>query len=290
MAVHYGIKVVWGWPDEFKAINGIAPLAGKITLRFSNTSFATVQVNDGPELVLTDKGTHWEPCGELGKPNPIPGGSSMPSSLQSNEPILGKVGTHPEYQVHSALGKICLGPPGTRKLFPRGKDSGDQSRPSEWMEEKKSKKRAESLCFKQKYYLRRHYGAPSDEVEFSAWYADFVSQKAKRSAEARERSLARQRAYGKRPEIRARHRAWEQKNRLEHPEKWRAMDERYRNKPEVKVKKLLRRRLQTSVENQKTIRKHRTRETIGCSPANLVKWIGKRNNVVYFPLDAVVFP
>jgi hypothetical protein len=29
MAVHYGIKVVWGWPDELKAIKGIAPLAGK---------------------------------------------------------------------------------------------------------------------------------------------------------------------------------------------------------------------------------------------------------------------
>jgi hypothetical protein len=47
----------------------------------------------------------------------------------------------------------------------------------------------------------------------------------------------------------------------------------YRKKPEVRIKRALRRRLQNAVECQKTVRRFKTRETIGCSAEQLKLWI-----------------
>jgi hypothetical protein len=56
-------------------------------------------------------------------------------------------------------------------------------------------------------------------------------------------------------------------------EKYRAWEAEYRRRPEVRIKRALRRRLQNAVECQQTIRRFKTRDTIGCSAAQLRQWI-----------------
>jgi hypothetical protein len=58
--------------------------------------------------------------------------------------------------------------------------------------------------------------------------------------------------------------------RMESYRKW---EREYRKKPEVRIKRALRRRLQNAVECQKTVRRFKTRETIGCSAEQLKLWI-----------------
>lgn len=56
-------------------------------------------------------------------------------------------------------------------------------------------------------------------------------------------------------------------------QKYREWEQKYKQKPEVRIKKALRRRLQNAVECQKTKRRFATRETMGCSPAFLRQYL-----------------
>jgi hypothetical protein len=75
------------------------------------------------------------------------------------------------------------------------------------------------------------------------------------------------------PEWKAKQAARQKRFKPKRKEWYPAWEREYRKKPEVRIKRALRRRLQNAVECQKTVRRFKTRETIGCSAEQLKLWI-----------------